>query len=141
MLTLFFIMTVPFAVFSISRAPLRRDYGERNIALNDYSLATFEDEEIYNTKNSYNGTIGYNGLFEACQLERPGSVPCTSEILLSVKFWNFKINPSWILNLVINCVGYSSDDVNTIGLCVQTLYGKQVIPCSCNMKISVCCYI
>jgi len=104
------------------------------------SIVLFENGNIFNTKNTYNGTLGYNGFYDACSKEKSGSTPCTSTNLIDSKFWNMEINPSWILDLSFNCVGYSSDDENTIGLCVQTLYGKQVIPCSCNMKISVCCY-
>lgn len=102
--------------------------------------SVYGEERLFNTKNTYNGTIGYNGLFDACRLENPSSKPCTTSVLIFAKFWNVQIEPAWILDLQMNCVGYSSDNVNTIGMCVQTKYGKQVIPCSCNMEISVCCF-
>jgi len=95
---------------------------------------------IFVTKQLYNGTIGYNGLLQACNKERQGSKPCNHNNLILVNFWNHNIIPSWILSLAMNCVGYSTDDVNTVGLCVQTQYGKQVIPCSCNMNIPICCF-
>ena len=108
----------------------------------DYTIPKipYGEPTIFNTKQTYNGTVGYDGLYSACQQEKPRSVPCTSTILIYDKFWNKQVEPAWILDLQMNCVGYTSDNANTIGLCVQTQYGRQVIPCSCNMEISVCCF-
>lgn len=95
--------------------------------------------KFFTTEKWYNGTIGYDGLFKACEKEKINSKPCT-EVQLFNGFWKEVFQPAWILDLEYNCIGYTSDAKNTIGMCVQTVYGKQVIPCSCDMSISVCCY-
>jgi len=117
---------------------LRHSFSNNIFSSENAELTVFQ--ELYLTKNTYNGTVGYEGLFNACEQEKSGSVPCTSSALIKSRFWAMKVRPAWVLDLMVNCVGYSSDEINTIGLCVQTQYGKQVIPCSCNMKISVCCF-
>jgi len=105
-----------------------------------YQLTT---RDFFTTKKIYNGSfIGtYTGLFNACIRERSGSLPCTPDVLMG-GFWLYQLVPSWILSLVNNCVGYTSHDVISMGMCIQTtLQEKQLIQCSCDMNISVCCYI
>ncbi|HMP29262.1 MAG TPA: hypothetical protein PKD85_06665 [Saprospiraceae bacterium] len=107
-----------------------------------FLLLTCGESLFFSTKTWYNGTIGYEGLVNACQKEKPlfrTAVPCTAQELLKNSFWEFVFQPSWILDGAYNCVGYSSDAKNTMGLCVQTVYRKQIIPCSCDMRIPICC--
>ena len=90
------------------------------------------------TKNTYNGTITYDGLFKACLNEYRNSKPCTRIQLLD-KFWKQNIAVSWILEIDINCVGYTTDSEESIGTCIVKQFG-QLTECSCNMNIPICCY-
>lgn len=91
------------------------------------------------TKALYNGSFtgAYNGLMQACQTEKAGSKPCTESSLIRDEFWNYNIL-SWFMSAVYNCVGWT-DDKDSMGYCAQTYYGKQIVPCSCDMKMPVCC--
>lgn len=89
------------------------------------------------TKNIYNGTLTYDGLIKGCEKEFPKSKPCTSVSLLN-GFWNYTLQPSWILTLDNNCLGYTSDSSDVLGTCVVTSF-LSITDCSCNMNISICC--
>lgn len=91
------------------------------------------------TKNSYNGTTGYNGLFKACQQEYKSSKPCTIVQLLD-GYWNSKtLHRSWVLALDINCVGYTTNATDALGTCIVPSFGQLTV-CSCNMIYPICCY-
>ena len=101
---------------------------------------------IFTTKLHYNGsfTNNYDGLFDACKREHSNSKPCTVGSLIRNNFWTLNIAPSWILSVVYNCVGFSSHDQTTTGMCIWNQLtpngNKQLIQCSCDMNISVCCH-
>lgn len=95
---------------------------------------------FFTTKAVYNGSFSgaYNGLFVACARERSGSYPCTPDALTK-GFWLTRLIPSWILSLVNNCVGFTSHDLDTMGMCIQSdlAYGSQLIQCSCEIYIYI----
>lgn len=136
--TIFTIFTIKSLVFA-DQLPLKTKWRwSRDQSTPPNHLIKVENT-FFSTNKWYNGTIGYDGLFNACDAQIKGSKPCTVVQLLN-GFWNQTLLPSWILSLSYNCVGYTSSDENTIGMCIQTVYGKQLVPCSCNMAIGICCY-
>ena len=52
--------------------------------------SVYGEERLFNTKNTYNGTIGYNGLFDACRLENPVQAMYNVRPYFA-KFWNVQI--------------------------------------------------
>ena len=103
----------------------------------------FYTSPFFTTNAIYNGSFtgNYMGLYAACNRERSGSYPCRPDLLLHYGFWLSNLVPSWVLTLVNNCVGFTSHDQDSMGMCIETGFpGKQLIQCSCDMNISVCCY-
>jgi len=90
------------------------------------------------TKSAYNGTIGYNGLFAACNKDYKNSKPCSVTQLLD-GYWNQNVPSSWILELDINCLGYTTDSQDVFGTCIPYKAG-QTEYCTCDMYMFICCY-
>lgn len=105
-------------------------------------LTVIVENKFVTTSQIYNGAIGYNGLFKACEEEFPTSEPCNSFNLLQ-NFWNFKIPASWYLTTVCNCLGYTTNQSYVEGQCVASLPGNFTYSttCTCEMRIPICCNI
>ncbi len=107
-------------------------------------LVIFGNGNIFTTRSIYNGSFSgrYEGLYSACNSVLKGSRPCTSNTLIDDKFWLYNIVPAWVVSIIYNCVGFSSHDQSTMGMCIwSTVTNRQLIQCSCDMNISVCCHI
>lgn len=91
------------------------------------------------TNRAYNGSMSYNGIYNACTREYNNSIPC-SMINLMNEFWEYNLITSWILSLDNNCIGYSSDSDYSQGNCIMQGQ-KYITTCTCDMNIYVCCYI
>lgn len=91
------------------------------------------------TRQLYNGSVTYNGLFQACKLECPYCRPCTVSTLENY-FWTQSIPASWYLKLDYNCVGYTTDKSYSMGGCVDSKFNI-VTQCTCDMNIPICCYV
>ena len=101
------------------------------VLANTYTFAT--------TKEVYNGTTGYNGLFTACRKINNHSKPCTYVQLLS-GVWLSKIKlTSWVLDISINCLGYTDAGNYTDGTCLMQPQ-MQLTTCTCEMYQPICCY-
>jgi hypothetical protein len=109
------------------------------LAITLVSCSPFSHTPFVTTQKVYNGTVSYNGLFSACLKEFKNSKPCTYVSLLN-GFWNYTLPPSWILTLDNNCLGYNSDSLEVLGMCVVTSF-KMVTQCSCNMYMPICCVV
>jgi hypothetical protein len=107
-------------------------------------LVAYGQAIFHSTFATYNGSLGYTGLWTACQKEWPRSHPCTP-VDLNEFFWKTPLLPSWTMQPDRNCVGYSTNSTLVFGPCVISgvIYGNtsitQLTECTCDMKISVCC--
>jgi hypothetical protein len=103
-------------------------------------ISVLSYQKFVTTKQLYNGSIGYDGLFKACSKEYPQSIPCRRIDLLNF-FWKQDTAISWILDLELfyTCIGYSSDSVQSMGPCLKSGKHGYIMPCSCDMNIPVCC--
>ena len=97
------------------------------------------------TKKLYNGTTGFNGLFDACDEMREkfnlnNVKPCTMVQLLD-GFWQQteKLQDSWVLDMFVNCVGYTTNSSDTDGTCLMP-ESSQLTTCTCEMLLPICCY-
>jgi len=91
------------------------------------------------TKNLYNGTTGFNGLFVACQKENKNSKPCTLVELLQ-GFWRSTNQQNlWVLDMYMNCLGYSTNSSSVGGTCLMPST-SQLTMCTCEMLLPICCY-
>ena len=91
------------------------------------------------TKQMYNGSLTYNGLFNACKKEYLRGVPCTSQNMVK-GFWKFNLPTSWVLDLQVNCLGYTTNSTYTLGTCIDERV-NYVTQCSCNQIQNVCCFL
>lgn len=114
--------------------------NEQNYKPNRKQLVaiTGNGQKFVATRQIYNGSLGYDGLFEACAKEYPESVPC-NRINLMNYFWDQNTRVSWILQLDYNCVGYSTNVTYSMGPCLYSGKNGYIMQCSCDMKIPVCC--
>lgn len=105
-------------------------------------LISITENKFVSTSKSYNGAIGYSGLFEACSKEFSTSKPCDS-INLIQSFWKYTIPASWYLTTSLNCLGYSTNDSYVAGQCIASLPGNftYATTCTCEMRIPICCYM
>jgi len=84
------------------------------------------------------GNVTYAGYYNICQ--KYSATPCTSDKLLVLKFWQYELPLSWIMDATVNCVGYSTSSSMAEGSCVDTnQLGYQVTTCTCDMAIYLCC--
>lgn len=92
------------------------------------------------TKQFYNGSITFDGLFKVCDGANKNAVgrPCTT-VQLYEGVWKQKVPTSWILDMEVNCLGYTTNNSYTDGTCFSTSFGY-ITPCTCNMLLPICCY-
>ena len=100
----------------------------------------FVNSKFVLTKNSYNGSISYEGYFNLCHNESSHSLPCTKNDLLK-GFWKTSFPPSWILTTDKNCLGYSTNSSYVDGTCINTASFNYVTTCTCNMIIPLTCVV
>jgi len=92
------------------------------------------------TKQFYNGSITFDGLFKVCHTVGANVVgrPCTT-VQLYNGAWKQKIPYSWILDMEFNCLGYTTNNSYTDGTCFSTSLGY-ITTCTCEMLLPICCY-
>lgn len=90
------------------------------------------------TKTAYNGTVTFDGLFKACQTSFKNGKPCTRTQLYDGG-WKQNIPISWILDLDINCLGFTTDSTDAGGTVFSSKLGYAEMV-TCDMYFAVCCY-
>jgi hypothetical protein len=90
------------------------------------------------TRNAYNGTVTFDGLVKACQTSFKNGKPCT-RVQLYDGGWKQNIPISWILDLDVNCLGFTTDNNYTGGTAFSSKLGYTEMV-TCNMYLAVCCY-